>query len=63
VRRRQAKANGDPALAAVTLPVPGERTLTIAPPERLLLSFILVKAKPGQDLRALCARIAAAAAP
>ncbi|HTR57590.1 MAG TPA: ABC transporter permease [Casimicrobiaceae bacterium] len=33
------------------------RALTIAPPERLLLSYILVKAKPGQDPQALCARI------
>ncbi|HXJ34809.1 MAG TPA: ABC transporter permease [Candidatus Eisenbacteria bacterium] len=33
------------------------RALTIAPPERLLLSFILVKAKPGQDLEELCTRI------
>ncbi len=33
------------------------RALTMAPPERLQLSFILVKAKPGQDLQALCARI------
>ena len=34
------------------------RALTIAPRERRLLSFILVKSKPGQDARALCARIA-----
>jgi len=34
------------------------RALTIAPPERQLLSYILVKAKPGQDPQALCARIA-----
>ncbi|HXJ33974.1 MAG TPA: ABC transporter permease [Candidatus Eisenbacteria bacterium] len=33
------------------------RALTIAPPERRLLSFVLVKAKPGQDLDELCARI------
>ena len=33
------------------------RALTIAPQERLLLSFVLVKAKPGQDLQELCARI------
>jgi len=33
------------------------RALTIAPPERRLLSYVLVKAKPGQDLHALCARI------
>jgi putative ABC transport system permease protein len=33
------------------------RALTIAPRERLLLSFVLVKAKPGQDLQELCARI------
>jgi len=34
------------------------RALTIAPPERKLLSFVLVKAEPGQDLAELCARIA-----
>ena len=34
------------------------RALSIAPPERRLLSFVLVKAKPGQDPKALCARIA-----
>ena len=34
------------------------RALTIAPQERKLLSFILVKAKPGQDVHVLCARIA-----
>jgi len=33
------------------------RALTIAPPERRLLSFVLVKAKRGEDLQALCARI------
>jgi len=34
-----------------------QRALSIAPRERLLLSFILVKAKPGQDVHALCERI------
>jgi len=34
------------------------RALSIAPPERRLLSFVLVKAKPGQDPKALCERIA-----
>jgi putative ABC transport system permease protein len=33
------------------------RALTIAPPERQLLSFVLVKAKPGQNLEELGARI------
>jgi putative ABC transport system permease protein len=33
------------------------RAVGFAPPERKLLSFVLVKAKPGQDLRELCARI------
>jgi len=33
------------------------RALTIAPRERRLLSFVLVKAKTGEDLHALCARI------
>ena len=33
------------------------RALTIAPRERRLLSFVLVKAKTGEDLQALCARI------
>jgi putative ABC transport system permease protein len=33
------------------------RALTFAPPERRLLSFVLVKAKPGQDLDELCRRI------
>jgi putative ABC transport system permease protein len=33
------------------------RALGFAPPERRLLSFVLVKAKPGQDLAELCARI------
>ncbi len=33
------------------------RAITFAPRERKLLSFIFVKAKPGEDLYALCARI------
>ena len=33
------------------------RALGYAPPERRLLSFVLVKAKPGQDLNELTARI------
>ena len=33
------------------------RALGYAPPERRLLSFVLVKAKPGQDLQELCDRI------
>lgn len=33
------------------------RAVTFAPRERKLLSFIFVKAKPGEDLYALCARI------
>lgn len=33
------------------------RATTFAPAERKLLSFILVKAKPGQDIPQLCARI------
>jgi putative ABC transport system permease protein len=33
------------------------RATTFAPRERKLLSFVLVKAKPGQDPRELCARI------
>jgi putative ABC transport system permease protein len=33
------------------------RALGYAPPERRLLSFVLVKAKPGIDLHELCARI------
>lgn len=36
------------------------RATTFAPRERKLLTFVLVKAKPGQDQRALCARIGAA---
>src|SRR5688572_5050532 len=34
------------------------RATTFAPRERKLLSFVLVKAKPGQDQQALCDRIA-----
>src|SRR5262249_57911463 len=34
------------------------RALTFAPPERRLLSFVIAKAKPGQGLDELCARIA-----
>jgi putative ABC transport system permease protein len=33
------------------------RATTFAPRERKLLSFVLVKAKPGEDLQLLCARI------
>lgn len=33
------------------------RAVTFAPKERKLLSFILVKAEPGQDLEEVCARI------
>jgi putative ABC transport system permease protein len=33
------------------------RATTIAPQERKLLSFVVAKAKPGTDLRVLCARI------
>ena len=33
------------------------RAVGFAPPERRLLSFVLVKAKPGQNLDELCARI------
>lgn len=33
------------------------RATTFAPRERKLLSFVLVKAKPGQDVAGLCARI------
>jgi putative ABC transport system permease protein len=33
------------------------RALTFAPPQRNLLSYILVKAKPGEDLQKLCDRI------
>jgi putative ABC transport system permease protein len=33
------------------------RAVGFAPPERKLLSFVLVKAKPGQDLQELCSRI------
>lgn len=33
------------------------RAIGFAPPERRLLSFVLVKAKPGQSLEELCARI------
>lgn len=33
------------------------RAVTFAPKERKLLSFILVKAEPGQDLEKLCSRI------
>lgn len=33
------------------------RALGYAPPERRLLSFVLVKAKPGQNLQELCDRI------
>jgi putative ABC transport system permease protein len=33
------------------------RAIGFAPPERRLLSFVLVKAKPGQNLEELCARI------
>ena len=33
------------------------RATTFAPAERKLLSFVLVKARPGQDLPALCRRI------
>lgn len=33
------------------------RATTIAPQERKLLSFVVAKAKPGADLRALCDRI------
>ncbi len=33
------------------------RALGFAPPERRLLSFVLVKARPGQDLEELCERI------
>ena len=33
------------------------RATTFAPKERKLLSFVLVKAKPGEDVNALCARI------
>jgi putative ABC transport system permease protein len=33
------------------------RATTYAPRERKLLSFVLVKVKPGQDVKALCARI------
>jgi putative ABC transport system permease protein len=35
---------------------------SFAPSQRLLLSFVTVKAKPGQDLRALCQRIERATA-
>ena len=35
------------------------RATTFAPRERRLLSFVLVKAKPGQDLKALCKTIEA----
>ncbi|MDR3402283.1 MAG: ABC transporter permease [Chthoniobacter sp.] len=35
---------------------------SFAPSQRLLLSFVTVKAKPGQDLRALCQRIEKATA-
>jgi putative ABC transport system permease protein len=35
---------------------------SFAPSQRLLLSFVAVKAKPGQDLRALCRRIERATA-
>jgi putative ABC transport system permease protein len=34
------------------------RALAFAPPERRLLSFVIAKAKPGQGLDELCARIA-----
>ncbi len=33
------------------------RAMTFAPRERKLLSFVLVKAAPGQDVKALCERI------
>lgn len=33
------------------------RSTTFAPRERKMMSFVLVKAKPGQDLRELCQRI------
>lgn len=33
------------------------RSVAYAPPERKLMSFVMVKAKPGQDLRELCQRI------
>ncbi len=35
------------------------RAVQFAPQERKQLSFVLVKAKPGQDIKALCARITA----
>ncbi len=33
------------------------RSVMFAPPERKLVSFVMVKARPGQDLQALCQRI------
>ncbi|MEK7733209.1 MAG: ABC transporter permease [Planctomycetota bacterium] len=33
------------------------RSVAYAPPERKLMSFVMVKAKPGQDLQELCQRI------
>lgn len=33
------------------------RSVAFAPPERKLMSFVMVKAKPGQDLQELCRRI------
>ncbi len=33
------------------------RSVAFAPPERKLMSFVMVKAKPGQDLQELCQRI------
>ena len=33
------------------------RSIAFAPPERKLMSFVMVKAKPGQDLQELCQRI------
>jgi len=33
------------------------RSVAYAPPERKLMSFVMVKAKPGQDLHELCQRI------
>ncbi len=35
------------------------RATTFAPQERKLLSFVLVKAKPGEDMQKLCSRITA----
>lgn len=35
------------------------RSLQFAPPQRKLLSFVIAKAKPGEDVNVLCARIKA----